>query len=389
MRTQLAAAAEDAGIDADRTVTMVAAGELFAGAERQILALLTYLRVDGYRTILAVFNDSELARRARELGVEVVVLPGRGAFRKQAVRRIAELVRDTGTRVVHFHGYKSALHVALARRLVRFASVATIHGAPEYSGPLIGRLRAWMYSRCELWSIRVIRARTVFVTGELVKKVPGLARTGTYQVIPNGVDPETMAQLARPVELDPAHFNIVVVGRLETVKGITFAIEAMRSPTIPPKVRLWIVGDGPERARLETQVRDAGLEQNVLFTGFRKDAVAFTAHANLLLMPSLHEGLPYAMLEALAAATPIAASKVGGLAEALTDRDTAFLFPAGNAAAIAAIIAAVAADPEAGKRTGQHAHRELFPRFNAAVMARGYEQIYASLNSATIPPPYL
>jgi len=374
--------------DPSRTVVMVAVGELFAGAERQILALLAHLRADGCHTTLAVFHDHELARRARETQLDVIVLPGTGPFRRQAVRRIAELVRNTRAGVVHFHGYKSALHVAFARRLVPFESVATIHGAPEFSGPLSGRLRSWAYSRCERWAIRVTRARIVFVTRELVKKLPGLARTSLYEVIPNGVDPETVAHLGRPGELDPAHFNVVIVGRLETVKGITFAIDAMRDPRIPAAVRLWIVGEGPERSNLESQVTAAGLQQRVRFAGFRKDAVAFIAHADLLLMPSLHEGLPYTMLEALAAATPIAASRVGGLAETLEDQRTAYLFRAADAAAIAATISSIATDPTTGKQTGQYAHRELFPRFNAAIMARGYEQIYAQLSSASSQPAY-
>jgi glycosyltransferase involved in cell wall biosynthesis len=374
--------------DPSRTVIMVAVGELFAGAERQILALLVHLRADGCHPTLAVFHDHELARRARAAQFDVVVLPGTGPLRMEAVERIAELVRSTRAEVVHFHGYKAALHVALARRQVWFESVATIHGAPEFSGPLSGRLRSWAYSRCERWAIRATRARIVFVTRELVKKLPGLARTCPYEVIPNGVDPETVAHLARPGELDPAHFNVVIVGRLETVKGITFAIEAMRDSRIPGTVRLWIIGEGPERSNLESQVTAAGLQQRVLFAGFRQDAVAFIAHADLLLMPSLHEGLPYTMLEALAAGTPIAASRVGGLAETLEDRRTAYLFPAADAAAIAATVSAVAADPTAGKQTGQYAHRELFPRFNAAIMARGYAHIYAQVSSAKSHPAY-
>jgi glycosyltransferase involved in cell wall biosynthesis len=278
--------------------------------------------------------------------------------------------------------------VALAHRLVSFESVATIHGAPEFSGPLSVRLRSWAYSLCERWAIRATRARIVFVTRELVKKLPALARTCPYEVIPNGVDPATVAHLTRPAELDPACFNLVIVGRLETVKGITFAIDAMRDPRIPNTVRLWIVGEGPERERLESQVSATGLQQRVLFAGFRKNAVAFIAHADLLLMPSLHEGLPYTMLEALAAATPIAASRVGGLAETLEDQRTAFLFSPADAPAIAATVSTLAADPAAGKQTGQYAHRMLFPRFNAAIMARGYEQIYAQLSSAKSQPAY-
>jgi glycosyltransferase involved in cell wall biosynthesis len=371
--------AMESSVSAPGPIIMVAAGELFAGAERQILALLVRLRADGYSPTLAVFHDRELAVRGRGLGIYTVVLPGSGAFRGPAIKHIAELVRTRGARIVHFHGYKAALHVALARRITPFETVVTIHGAPEFGGPLLGQLRALLYDRCERLAIRATRARIVFVTRDLAKKLPALAGKQPYTVIPNGIDPQTVADLAAPTELDPAHFNVVIVGRLDTVKGVKFAIQALQDPTLAPQVRLWIVGDGPERPRLEEQIAAAGLGGRVGFTGFRADAAAFIAHADLLLMPSLHEGLPYTMLEALAAATPIAASRVGGLAETLEDRRTAFLFPPADVPAIAAIISAVAANRALGEETARRAHTELFPRFDAAIMARSYEQIYRSV----------
>jgi L-malate glycosyltransferase len=362
-------------------VVVVAAGELFAGAERQILALLVYLHADGYRPTLALFHDRELAKRARELGLDVAVMPGSGAFQRSAVTRIAELVRAKEARVVHFHGYKAALHVALARRLTPFESVATIHGAPEFSGPLSGQLRSWLYARCERLAIRATRARVVFVTQELARRLTGMAGKNAWDVIPNGVDPRTVADLSRPAELDPSNFNVVVVGRLERVKGVTFALQAMQDTRLPATVRMYIVGDGPERPHLQEQAASAGLDARVAFTGFRADAVAFVAYADLLLMPSLHEGLPYTMLEAIAAVTPIAASAVGGLAETLLDRRTGFLFPPGDPTAIAAAINTAAADPTLREDVAKRAHSELFPRFDAITMTRGYEGVYARLES--------
>lgn len=368
-------------------VIMVAAGELFAGAERQILTLLVYLCADGSRTTLALFHDGELARRARELGVDVVVLPGSGALQTSAVDRIAELVRAKNARVVHFHGYKAALHVALARKRTAFESVVTIHGAPELSGRLSGRLRSLVYAWCHQFALRVTRARIVFVTRELAGKLAGMAGGRSFEVIPNGIDPQTVRNLPRPAELSPTQFNVVVVGRLDAVKGIPFAIEALRDPRVPPSVRLCIVGDGAERDSLREMTATLGLRQRVSFTGFRADAAAFIAHADLLLMPSLHEGLPYTMLEALASATPIAASRVGGLAETLQDGRTGFLFPVGDVSAIATAITTVATDPALGKHIGHCAQSELLPGFDAALMAHGYAALYTQLGESTASRP--
>ena len=122
-----------------------------------------------------------------------------------------------------------------------------------------------------------------------------------------------------------------------------------------------------------------GILDKVRFLGSVEDPLQLLWAADAFVMPSLHEGLPYTMLEALAAATPIAASRIGGLAETLEDSRTAFLFPVADVHAIAATIAKVASDPAVAEQAAQRAHSELFPRFDAAIMARSYEGVYRSV----------
>ena len=367
--------------EASHNVLMVAPGELFAGAERQVLSLLAHLGADSPAT-LAVFHDRELARRARALGLDVVILPGSGPLSLAAVRRIAALVREKDISVVHFNGYKAAVHVALARLRVPFGAVATLHGAPELHG-LTGaaRLRSRVYDACERLAIRFTDAIVVFVTHELELRMRVLRDRVRHYVILNGIDRKTLENLPRPAELETSACNVVVVGRLDTVKGVRFAVEAMRDAQIPADVRLCIVGDGPERQQLERASVEYGLSARIRFTGFRSDAAGFIAHADLVLLPSLHEGLPYTMLEAIAAGTPLAASQVGGLAETLEDKRTALLFPAGDVTAITAAIKFVATARVQARELAQRAKHELLPRFDAATMAMSYRDIYARARS--------
>ena len=367
--------------EASHNVLMVAPGELFAGAERQVLSLLAHLGADSPAT-LAVFHDRELARRARALGLDVVILPGNGPLSLAAVRRIAALVREKDISVVHFNGYKAAVHVALARLRVPFGAVATLHGAPELHG-LTGaaRLRSRVYDVCERLAIRCTDAIVVFVTHELELRMRALRDRVRHHVILNGIDRKTLENLPRPADLETSACNVVVVGRLDTVKGVRFAVEAMRDAQIPADVRLCIVGDGPERQQLERASVEYGLSARIRFTGFRSDAAGFIAHADLVLLPSLHEGLPYTMLEAIAAGTPLAASQVGGLAETLEDKRTALLFPAGDVTAITAAIKFVATARVQARELAQRAKHELLPRFDAATMAMSYRDIYARARS--------
>ena len=366
---------EEAGLR--QSVLVVSAGELFGGAERQILALLAYLPGVSVEAKLAVFEDGELARRARSLGLDVVVLPGNGAFRAAAVLRIAALVREGNVSVVHFHGYKAATHVALARSLARVACVATIHGDREpRDASLPGRLRIALYHACEGMAVSLTRAEVVYVSHELRARRAAGDKPARHHVIRNGIDPRTVTDLPRPPELTAQRFNIVVVGRLEIVKGVSLAIEAMRVASVPAAVHLWIVGEGPERMRLERLRTSYSLGERVTFTGFRDDAAAFIAHADLVLMPSLHEGLPYTMLEAIAAGTPIAASAVGGLAETLEHGYTAILFPAGEVEAIATAMATAQSRQAHLRQMASLAQRRLLAGFGAVTMAHSYAQTY-------------
>ncbi|HUI58885.1 MAG TPA: glycosyltransferase [Steroidobacteraceae bacterium] len=362
--------------EAPRSVLVVAAGEQFGGAERQILSLLSHMSATPFTATLAVFFDRELAARARAQGARVVILPGRGALRPSAVRSLAALARAEANGVVHFHGYKAAVHVALARLHTTFASVSTIHGTPElYGTSTLGRWRSSAYDQCLWLAIRWLRSAVVFVSQDLARRLS--ARTpGLHYVIANGIDADTVADLPRPQELSPSHFNVVIAGRLDMVKGVHFAIEAMRNPHMPLDVHLLVVGDGPQRAQLESACAALSLRDRVTFTGFRDDAAAFIVNSDLLLMPSLYEGLPYTMLEAIASGTPIAASHVGGLAETLEQGRTALLFQPADPAAIAAAVARASSAREATRGMALRARGELLARFDAAAMARAYAEVY-------------
>jgi len=114
-------------------VAMIAPGEVFGGAERQLLYLMDHLRRDRHRCVLICFHDSEMARRTRELGIPVLVLKARPLVSWSNARQIAALLRSEQIHVVHVHGYKAAAHALLARLLVSFRVMKTEHGKLEIS----------------------------------------------------------------------------------------------------------------------------------------------------------------------------------------------------------------------------------------------------------------
>jgi glycosyltransferase involved in cell wall biosynthesis len=182
--------------------------------------------------------------------------------------------------------------------------------------------------------------------------------------------------LPRPSDLSADCFNVAAVGRLEPVKALHLAIESLSAQGLPQNVHLHVVGTGSCEAELRRQCAAAGVEARVHFVGFRRDARNFIAHCDALVMPSLHEGLPYTLLEAMALGTPVIASRVGGLAEVVRDEVTGLLFTPGDATALAGAIRRLIVDPALRARLGAEARRVQRAKYSLESMASSYLDIY-------------
>ena len=132
---------------------------------------------------------------------------------------------------------------------------------------------------------------------------------------------------ARPV--------VLTLARLDRQKGLTTLLEAAE---LVPEARFVVAGEGPERPMLEAQIRRLGLEHRVTLLGHRSDVPQLLAGCDLFVLPSLYEGLPVSILEAMAAEKPVVATAIGGTDEAVLHGSTGLLAPAGNAVALAAAI---------------------------------------------------
>jgi L-malate glycosyltransferase len=367
------------GRDCDPRLAMVAAGEFFGGAERQILTLLAALRCQNIKADLLLLHDRELAAQARELGTHTHILGTGKRFDIGALSALSRTLRAGGYDVVHAHGYKAAVMAALARSRANFALLKTEHGRVETGvGSARDRLVASTYRKLENALSRMTGATIVYVTRELQRFYAQEHAGIDSCVIFNGIDAAAVTRLQRPTELDSQTFNIVVLGRLEYVKGVEYSIRSMSAPELAG-AKLHIIGDGPLRAELAHLVRESSLGESVVLHGFRDDGVRFAAHADVLLMPSLHEGLPYTLLEAMAAGTAVAASAVGGLAEVLEHERTALLFEARDPQAIAAAVARLKSDALLRSRLASAAKALLLSTFTADAMGAAYASLYRRL----------
>jgi glycosyltransferase involved in cell wall biosynthesis len=366
-------------------VAICSVGELFGGVERHILSLLVGLRSYGIEALLVLFNDGELAAQVRNEGIEPIILSGRNRSLWSTSQALAGILRQRQIRIVHVHGYKATVFCALARTEYPFAMVKTEHGLPE---PMAGwplrvlrMLRDRFYHFLDTRATRMAAATVCYVTAELrvhhMRAHAGLLTT----VIPNGVANMDRKQFERPPELHRNWFNLAIVGRLDTVKGHRVAIEALSASSTPSDAHLQFLGAGPTEASLRALAQQRGVADRVHFLGFRRNVYDYLAHCDILLMPSLHEGLPYTLLEAMALGTPIIASRVGGLAEVLQEGITGLLPPPGDPISIAHAIAELRRAPEYRRRMGEHAQRLQRTTYSVETMSSRYRAIYQRASS--------
>jgi glycosyltransferase involved in cell wall biosynthesis len=202
------------------------------------------------------------------------------------------------------------------------------------------------------WRLATMWTANADAVAKVLVDREGVHRT-RIAVIPTAVDAERFGPRPRNLEIrrrlavGPDDVLLVSVGRLDRLKGHDTLIEALRLlASTRPNVQLVLVGDGPERAALESRVAGARLESRVRFAGATSDVASYLSASDLFVLASNTEGMPGAILEAMALALPVVATAVGGTPEAVLDGETGLLVPPRDPLALASAIGRLIDDPE-------------------------------------------
>lgn len=180
----------------------------------------------------------------------------------------------------------------------------------------------------------------------------------------------------------PAEAPVIgTVGRLERVKGFDVLLDAFARLT-PPKggvtemPRLVIVGDGSQKTALRRQAEALGISERLSFAGYMTDAARAPVGFDVMAIPSRQEALPLACLEAMAAGTPVVASNVGGLPEAVLDGETGLIVPPDNVEALAAALQSLLDNPEPARIMGRRGRQRFLDKFRVEVMVEHTWNVY-------------
>lgn len=348
-------------------VCHVVSGDLWAGAEVQVGSLLSALRqFQDLRVSAVLLNKGRLLDELLRAEISVTVFDESQMNGWALLNELRAYFQETRPHIIHSHRYKEHILSAIAAKLSHNASlVQTVHGLEE-------SLRGWaalkmaVYRWLNTFCGRMVANGFVGVSEEITGVLKRRYPASNVRCIRNGIDlgkvkPRVSGSVMRAkLEIPANAFVVGTVCRLTPIKGINELLMAM---ALVAKVhgkqsnKLVIVGDGPLRRSLEHLAEEQGIAADTLFLGARADVFDVMSTFDILALPSLHEGVPMVLLEAMAVGVPIVASNVGGIPEIVDNDKEARLVPPQNPQALAQAIADLEADPQLRDRL-QKAARE-------------------------------
>ena len=271
-----------------------------------------------------------------------------------------------------------AVHINMAKNLAAVSGLlrpflpstvtVKISGAWEFDGGLLDpKLRSRPAQRLYNWCVR--RVDNIQCVSEYTRQ--SLRDAGypeaSLLMIPNAVDLTRFAP--RASRKPDGAVNVVYVGRIRPVKGVSVLVDSWPKVAQVNTARLLIAGDGAERESLAQTARASGVGDSVEFLGEVTDVPGVLARADIYVQPSFQEGLPNAVLEAMAMGLPIVATRVSGNEDVVADGDNGLLVPPGDPDALAGALRTLVADPALAARMGRRSREIVEARFSlAAVM---------------------
>ena len=367
-------------------VCHVAMGDMWAGAEVQLLALMKYIvRLPGFEWTVVLFNDGKLANELRRLPLSLTIIPEKEYGLVTIAFRLAKQLRRIRPDIVHTHKYKDSILGSLIARCLRVPYVIrVVHGMPE---PFRGlkNLKMAGYTFVDRLVTRWFINKVVAVSSDIEKLLSLIYGKDRVVRIHNGIDLEavrvTTDRLAMRKEwhIDDDVILIGTAGRLVPVKGHTILLKALHTLSERhPTVRLLLVGDGPLRDSLKSEARRLGLEEKVILAGHQEESYDFIHMMDIFVLPSLHEGIPMVLLEALALERPVVASRVGGIPEVVSNGVSGMLATPGNDAEFAVALQELIQDREVAVALGIAGRHRVEQDFDAALMAKRTATLYQS-----------
>ncbi|NIR49901.1 glycosyltransferase [candidate division KSB1 bacterium] len=353
-------------------------GLSFGGAETKLLELIARMDRERFDTIVCSLGMGDQIRdRFDDLGVKFVNFARSRRIDPKLIWQVNRLIHEEKVDVVMTTLFYADVVGALARAFTPAKAVFSWEtiSAPEW----LRKHRLLTYRFAMRFCDKVISVSQA--TARWLIEERGLPRE-KVEVIPYGVNLELFkqgknTQLKKQLGVSKDAPLVGVVARLHPQKGHGYLIEAAKTIVHDHSdVRFVLVGDGVLRDELKEQVKSAELEEHFLFLGFRDDVKDLLRIFDLFVLPSLYEGLPNVVLEAMASSLPVVATAVDGTPELVVDNETGYLVPPRNPHALAQKISLLLNDEKRAAIFGKQGRKRVEEQFSLDLQVQNFQNLY-------------
>jgi glycosyltransferase involved in cell wall biosynthesis len=368
-----------------KVLQLISSGGYY-GAENMLLNLCASQEKAGCQNSLLLFYNVhapnvEFYERARRCGLSVRMVHCQGRADWRAIRQIEEYIQEDEIDVLHTHGYKADLYGYVAARRSYKPIVATCHNWVGGSAAL------GIYNRLDRLALKRFNALAAVSDSVAQRLVDSGVSAMKIKTIANGIDVEPFE---RAKALPPLAFDgnkvVGMVARLDLQKGFEYLLRAVRElSSVYSSLKLVIVGEGPDRKAIEDMIRQYSLQSNVILAGQQSDMPGVYATIDIFVLPSLNEGLPMTVLEAMAASKPVIATRVGAIPSVIKDGENGLLVEARDAGGLRNAIARLLTDPDLCRRIGAAGHDWVSQNYTSEVMSLKYRQMYEEVLGPAAP----
>lgn len=341
------------------------------------ISLVTFIRKNANGTPAT----NRFIDEARATGVHIDIVTEGGPYDLRVIRQLRSLFREHAPDVIQTHSLKSHF-------LARLTRPSGVRWIAFHHGYTTTDLKMHVYNQLDRWSLpgadRVLTVCEPFADA--------LTRLGVkrnrIRVLPNAIEwnddhaTESKASLRDRWNLSPASRVVLAIGRMSKEKGHAYLIDAahlLRQSRPEIDFQLVLVGDGPEGTHLEEQVNKLNLRERVRFTGHQPNPLPFYDLADIFVLPSLSEGSPNVLLEAMMAKAPAIVSAVGGVPEMVEDGRSALLVPPADPPALAKALTRLIDDPALAQSLAENAHADARERHSPEAYSSKLIGIYQEL----------
>lgn len=354
------------------------------GGESHLLSLVENLDRSKFEPVVLSHTDGPMVDQLKAAGVKTYVIPTTKPFDMSVWKKVQQLMKLESIQLVHAHGTRAFSNCFWGAKQLKLPIVYTIHG--------------WSFHNDQNFLVKKVR---VFSEGFLTRQADvnisvsasnqqtGIDNIKGFQstVINNGINQQkynpalSYPDLRKEWRIPEGHTVVLFVARfihqkqpLQLIQSFALALKK------DPKMRLVLVGDGDQKPKALEMVRELGIQDAVIFQPFRQDVPAVLANADIFVLPSLWEGLPIALLEAMAMGKAIIGTYVDGTKEVIKDQENGLLVNMENVTEnLANAIVDLSQHPQKRIELGNNAIQTISDTYSAATMTRHVENIYSGL----------